>query len=201
MELNNIDESFIEKTLPLLSNERRLKVQKMRNTQRRKLSITAYLLLRFALYEEYGINEPVDFTYGEKGKPELRDHPYIRFNLSHCKNAVACVLSDKETGVDIQDIRPVTDNVAKRVLTAEEYEAFSVSRDPNRYFCELWAVKECYLKKTGQGINMDLSKLSADSVDDIIIYRDSEYICCTGGKDTKLRNISMCELYSFLNKK
>ena len=50
-----------------------------------------YLMLRYALKNEYGICEAPDFTFGERGKPSLADEPDVRFNFSHCRNSCACI--------------------------------------------------------------------------------------------------------------
>ena len=36
------------------------------------------------------------------GKPFFPDIPEVRFNLSHSGDRIACVFSDKETGLDLQ---------------------------------------------------------------------------------------------------
>jgi len=193
-EIDIIGESIIDRSLPLLSDERREKVLRMQNMQGKILSSSVYLLLRFALREEYDIDEAVSFIYNGHGKPALSEHQHIHFNLSHCRNAAACVISNIEAGVDIQDIRPVSDAVAKRVLTAEEYTEFRAAENPEAYFCEIWAIKECRLKQTGKGLNTELSQLTASKISDISIIRNAEYICCVSGADTCVRYVNVKEL-------
>jgi len=196
--IESLNNDFIEQTLPLLSKERLAKVTSIRDPRSKILSAAVYLLLRFALYEEYGINTSVEFDHNKNGKPELRDHPHIKFNLSHCRNAAACVISDEETGVDIQDIRSVSDRVAKRVLTAEEYAGYLASGSPDESFCELWAIKECRMKQLGTGISSELSELSADDVQDKTLFKGENYICCVSGIDTRVRYVGVQELYDFI---
>jgi len=175
--------------MDMLSSERRDKALKYRSPLSRKLSVGVYLLLCFALKEEYGIEGPVDFGYNENGKPFLKDHQHIHFNLSHCKKAVACAVSDSEVGVDVQDIRPVSDKVAKRVLTEAEYGNFKVAQAPDEYFCEIWTVKESFLKRTGQGIREDLRKISAENIIDRTVYRGDGYFCCVTGMDFQMKRV------------
>jgi len=185
--LNDID-------MALLSEERREKVLRYNSKQSRKLSIAVYLLLRFALKEQYGVSETVDFEYSEKGKPSLKNYPDIHFSLSHSKNTVVCAVSDSEVGVDVQYIAPVSDKVAKRVLTMEEYDIFKKSTVKDEYFCEIWTIKESYLKMTGQGISTELRNLSADSVKPGTLYRGSDYICCVTGTDERVRIVGRDEI-------
>jgi len=175
--------------MDLLSDERREKALKYRSPVGRKLCVCVYLLMRFALKEEYGIEEAVDFGYNENGKPFLKDYPHIHFNLSHCKKAAACVVSDTEVGVDVQDIRPVTGKVAKRVLTEAEYGKLKAAQDPDEYFCGIWTVKESFLKRTGQGIRADLSKISADGITDKTVYRGDGYFCCVTGLNVRIKHV------------
>ena len=180
--IETLDDSFPEHSTPYLSEQRREKVFAYRFLQDKKLSAAVYLLLRHALRESYRLDEPVVFAYGRNGKPVLRDHPRIHFSLSHCRAAVACAVSDREVGVDVQDIAPVSDKLAKRVLTGEEYAAFKAAGDPARHFCEVWTVKESYLKKTGQGIGVDLWDLPAANITEATLFSDSkDYCCCLAG--------------------
>jgi len=175
--------------MDFLSDERREKALKHRSPLGRKLSVGVSLLLCLALKEEYSIEEAVEFGYNEDGKPFLKDHPHIHFNLSHCKKALACAVSDSEVGVDVQDIRPVSDKVAKRVLTENEYAGYKAAQVPEDYFCRIWAVKESFLKQTGQGIRGDLRKISAESITDKTIYRGAGYFCCVTGSDVQMKRV------------
>ena len=175
--------------MDLLSDERCEKALKHHSTLGRKLSVGVYLLLCFALKDKYGIEEAVEFGYNENGKPFLKDYPYIHFNLSHCKKAVACAVSDIEVGVDVQDVRPVSDKVAKRVLTEAEYGKFKVAQTPDEYFCGIWTVKESFLKRTVQEIRADLSKISAESIIDRTVYSSDGYFCCVTGSEVPMKRV------------
>jgi len=188
-EIDNIEDDFPESIKSLLSAERYEKTQKLRSTRKKKASAVAYLLLRLALSDIYGINEVVDFNYADKGKPQLKSYPHIHFNLSHSKNAVACVISNNEVGVDVQCIMPIKEVLAKRVLTDLEYAEFKASQTPEEYFCEIWTVKESYLKLTGKGITTELRSIAADEVADKMIYRSKDYFCCVCGSKMEIKYI------------
>jgi len=188
-EIDKLEESYFESKKSLLSEERYAKIQRLRSIQHKNASATAYLLLRYALSEVYNINETVEFTYADKGKPLLKCYPHIHFNLSHSKNVAACAVSNNELGVDVQYITNVKDALAKRVLTDNEYVAFKESLSPEEFFCEVWTIKESYLKKTGQGITTELRDISVDSISDIMIYRSESYFCCVNGPHMKVKHI------------
>jgi len=177
-ELNFLDDKFLEQNEKRLSRERNAKIKRLKTYQNKLQSATVYLLLRYALHCEYDINEAVVFNYSDKGKPLLKDYPHIHFSLSHCKSAVSCALSDKEIGVDIQDVRPVTSRLANRVLTEDEFKQFINSKSPNEYFCKVWTIKEAYLKKTGQGIGAALFEVETNNIKDITIFQEKNYYCC-----------------------
>ena len=69
--------------LPLLSEQRRQQVLQFKYEMGRKTCAGAYLLLCEALRKEYHITELPIFEYGEHGKPFIKGHPEIHFNISY----------------------------------------------------------------------------------------------------------------------
>jgi 4'-phosphopantetheinyl transferase EntD len=111
-----------EKALPLLSRQRREQALKFKYELGRKTCAAAYLLLREGLRKEYGILEPPVFEYGEHGKPMLSGYPHIHFNMSHCREAAICVVSDRPVGVDIESIREYKESLARYTMNDAEME-------------------------------------------------------------------------------
>jgi len=183
--LNTLNEAFYEKTMPLLSGQRKEKIKKLRFSAGKNASSMVYLLLRLGLIEEYDINEPVEFIFESKGKPVLKKYPHIRFNFSHSSGTAACAISKNNIGVDVQQIKTIKDNVAKRVLSAEEYIDFKNTDVPNEYFCEIWTIKESYLKLTGNGISDILTEITAASIEEKMVYKGKDYFCCVCGRDAQ----------------
>jgi 4'-phosphopantetheinyl transferase len=158
--LNDQIETFdLQAALGQLSPQRLQQVQAFKPLQSKKLCAAAYLLLRQGLQEEYGISEAVEFEYGEHGKPSLIGYPDIHFNLSHCREAAICVLSDHPVGVDIESIGRQSERLMRYVLSDEEYEQVKRSSSPDVEFTCFWTKKESMLKLTGEGINTDLKLL------------------------------------------
>jgi len=186
-ELDKVDDEYLKNCEMFLSAQRKAKVKRLKTFQGKLQSTMVYILLRHALHLEYAIDEAVIFEYNENRKPYLKDYPHIYFSLSHCKSAVACTISESEIGVDIQDIRPVTDRLAKRVLTDNEYNEFLKSTSPDEYFCKIWTIKEAYLKKTGQGIGSILSEIDTNKIKDITLVQDKNYYCCATESDMNVR--------------
>ena len=126
------DESYL-KDLNSLPTWRREKALQYKKLDDRKRSVLAFVLLQCALREEYGINEVPEFVYNEFGKPLLPNLP-IHFSMSHCKDAVACAVSDHNIGIDVESIVPYNPDVARRVCTAAELEILEQSKNKDVEF-------------------------------------------------------------------
>jgi len=181
-ETDILDKGFLTSKMSLLSEDRQAKIRRLRSFAHSNASAIVYLLLRLALKENYDINEAVLFDYTEKGKPILKDYPHIHFNLSHSNSIAACVVNDTPVGVDVQQIKNVSDKVAGRVLTEKELLTFKSSLAPIEYFCKIWTIKESFLKRSGQGITTDLREISADDLKEIITFRGLNYFCSVCGQ-------------------
>lgn len=143
----------LEAALPLLSDQRREQTLKFKFEQGRKTCAMAYLLLCEGLRCEYGIGEKPVFEYGEHGKPSLVGHPEIHFNLSHCRQAVICAVSDRPVGVDVESVREFHDSLVRYTMNDREVEQIARSSDPRWEFIRLWTMKEAVLKLSGTGIS------------------------------------------------
>ena len=163
-----------------ISPERRASALRYRFECDRRLSVAAYLLLKDALRTDYGIVENPRLLRGPNGKPFLPDHPGIHFNFSHCPKAVACALADCPVGIDVEEIAPVDESVAQRVLSADELAAMRQSDEPEVAFARYWTQKEALAKLTGDGIDdACLPTLLADVQDvsfDTIVDRAHGYV-------------------------
>lgn len=150
-DFDSITESFLERCINVLPPERKQKALRYRFDIDRKMSVISYLELLYALRENYNIKNP-KIAYGVHGKPYLTEYPDIYFNISHCQKGCVCVISDHEIGVDIQDIRPFSWNIARRVCCNNELKMLECADEKARLFTKIWAMKESYVKMTGEGI-------------------------------------------------
>lgn len=182
-DIKNITEEELRRDLLLLPDWRREAAERYRFFSGRVQSTKAYLLLRQALFEEYGIRDDSGFAYGEHGKPYLADHPDIHFNLSHCKDAVMCVVDDRPVGCDIESIERKPDlALLKRTMSPAEQEKVFASSAPKIEFMKLWTAKEAVLKQRGTGLTDDLADLLAGASDDGLIIEttpvpEKGYVC------------------------
>ena len=139
-----------------ISEQRREQALKFKFELGQRLCVLAYQLLKQALRDEYGITENPIFEYNEHGKPSIAGHPEIHFNLSHCKEAAVCAVSDQPVGVDVESIREYKDGLVQYSMNDEEIRQIESSEHPDRAFIRLWTMKEATLKLIGTGISNDL---------------------------------------------
>lgn len=151
---------------PLLSKQRAQKVDKYRYFKDRKLSALAYILLRYALIEEKGIDEKVEFEFGPYGKPFIKGMPELQFSLSHSAEGIVCGLANSPVGVDIADIDASNLDCMKSAMHPCEQHAIKNSNDKARTFARFWSMKESYLKYTGTGIDSCIADLDFSEYDE-----------------------------------
>ncbi|MBR0262262.1 MAG: 4'-phosphopantetheinyl transferase superfamily protein [Prevotella sp.] len=146
----------LEAALKEISEQRREQTLKFKHEQGQRLCVLAYQLLRQGLKDEYGIVENPVFDYNEHGKPVIVGHPEICFNLSHCKEAAICVLSDRPVGVDVESIREYKESLVNYTMNKEEICQIESAENPAAAFIRLWTMKEATMKLIGTGISNDM---------------------------------------------
>lgn len=152
-----------EASLPLLSDQRREQALKFKYEQGRKTCAAVYLLLCEGLRQEYGITELPKFEYGEHGKPSLVGFSHIHFNMSHCREAALCVVSDRPVGCDIESIREYKESLARYTMNDQEMQQILAARRPEVVFTRLWTMKEAVLKLSGEGLHNDMKYVLTSS--------------------------------------
>ena len=152
----DIWEFDLETALKEISEQRREQALKFKHEQGQRLCVLAYLLLKQALREGYGITENPVFEYNEHGKPSIVGHPEIYFNLSHCKEAAICVVSDQPVGVDVEGIREYKESLVNYTMNDEEIAQIKTAENPAAAFIRLWTMKEATTKLIGTGISNDM---------------------------------------------
>ena len=146
----------LDEALRDISEQRREQALKFKHEQGQRLCVLAYQLLKKGLQQEYGITENPIFEYNEHGKPSIVGHPEICFNLSHCKEAVVCVVSDQPVGVDVESIREYKESLVRYTMNDEEIREIESSENPAATFIRLWTMKEATMKLIGTGISNDM---------------------------------------------
>ena len=184
---DNIAHFDFEAAWPLLSRQRQEQALQFRFEQERKQCAMAYFLLCKGLREEYGLTEPPLFVYGETGKPYLPDHADIHFNISHCREAVVCVLSDRPVGVDIECVCEYDASLLDCTMSEAEKEEIVHSPHPDLAFIRLWTRKEAVLKCSGRGLIDDMRHVLDERPAELVTKTGPEgryvYSICYGNQD------------------
>lgn len=148
----------IEEISKKVSEERLKKAEKYKYDADRVRAIAAHYLLN-DMIEQLNINieTPVSPVVDSHGKPHIYDEnekDLFEFSLSHSGDYVACIISDKKCGIDIEKIsdRPF-EKIAKRICHEEELK--DINGDVKRFY-DYWTLKESILKAVGLGLSLDM---------------------------------------------
>lgn len=157
----------------LLSEDEIERVEKLRFEEDRDRFISSRGHLRLLL-SRYLNKKPrqIWLRYGRYGKPYLGEESNpgkISFNLSHSHDTVLYAVSkDREVGVDVEYIRPVTkaDKIIERFFSEEEREFYKEAEEQDKIerFFKLWCAREAYSKAIGSGIKLPEDKIEISFV-------------------------------------
>lgn len=154
LNINDVDYEEIKKKV---SHRRIERSEKYKYDIDKKRSVAVEYLLNEMLVENgYEIQTPVDITYDEHGKPHLLGEDgadTIYFSLSHSGDYVACMISDRPCGIDIEKHKDREyEKIARRICTDLELYGIETSQK----FFDLWTAKESILKAYGLGLALDM---------------------------------------------
>jgi len=156
---DHIGDFDLEQALQDVSRQRREHALRYRQERDRRCSVAVYKLLQRALLEEYGIDGKPVLALDENDKPQLADHPGIYCSMSHCRLAVACAVSDRPVGIDIEATDHYSEDVARHVMSEEEMKMITLSSRPEVTFTRLWTMKESLFKLTGDDRDGDIAHM------------------------------------------
>lgn len=150
--VNIVEENF-SSFLKVVSVAKKKRILKQKEQQNACNMLIVEILAKVVIKKTFGIDiAQQEFAYTEYGKPYLLNYPNVHFNISHSGEYVACAVSNKPIGVDIQKIEEYDPDVAKRVCNETELKQIEVSLDKASEFTKLWTQKEAVLKMHGTGI-------------------------------------------------
>lgn len=111
-----------------------------------------------------------------RGKPYFPDS-CCHFSISHTKRRVACVLSDKPVGIDIEETdRQIDLRLADKILSPTERQRYDFSADKRLALLRLWVLKEAYAKATGRGWGSYLYQTDFDPDDPRVTETDGCFV-------------------------
>jgi 4'-phosphopantetheinyl transferase len=164
----------LNEALTVLSSDERSRYDKFVFARDRRDYALAHALLRRTL-SRYVDVAPEDHRFREAagGKPLLvsdRSVSRVTFSLSHTNGLVACAIAGgSDVGIDVELIdRKGGHDFLDRFFCGSEIEHVRrlTSRiDQARRFCELWTLKEAFVKATGEGLSNEFREIAFEVED------------------------------------
>lgn len=155
-----ISNDLYQQLFNYVSNERKARVNRYKFEADAKRSLYAGVLVNYLVCTKLHLKkEEVHLEYNEYGKPYLSNSTNQFFNISHSGKWVVCAWSNKEIGVDIQQIEAADLDIARRFFLKEEYLSIAKlkGRQQAEAFYTLWTLKESYIKYKGRGLAIPLN--------------------------------------------
>lgn len=146
----------------MVSDERKKRIDRYRFDKDKVRCLIAEMLLRYALYMQYGIDSSkISFRYKENGKPFLTDSN-IRFNLSHSGEWVVCALGNSEIGIDVEEIKAIDFRSVYQRFSGSEIQLLDNIKTERQSdpFYRMWTLKESYVKYNGLGLRCPFESFS-----------------------------------------
>ncbi|MCF1426393.1 MAG: 4'-phosphopantetheinyl transferase superfamily protein [Shewanella sp.] len=159
-----------------LSDVERVRLAGFTHAAAKRTNLLSRGMLRHVL-SRHGTLSPADwkFVAGEQGKPALcesqRQAHRLAFNISHSGDWLGIGVlrgaqTGQELGIDIERFRTgvSSDSVMNRFFAPEEVEQLRQLDESKRRegFFDLWALKESFIKMTGQGLARPLGSFAFD---------------------------------------
>lgn len=145
----------------IVSEERYKKMQKYRFPIDKIRSLFAEMLVRYALKKHFAMEgAEIAFATNEYGKPFLKGVDNLYFNVSHSGDWVVCAVSDQPVGVDVEQIKENSYEIADRFFSEKEAKAIKESEMGQELFYTYWTLKESYVKAEGKGMSIPFSSFA-----------------------------------------
>ncbi len=154
-----VEPSQLEELTHLLSPDELARSQRFRFPQHQCRFAAGRGILRTILGRYLDLPpDRLKFQYSPAGKPSLSPAlgTRLEFNLSHSQDLMLCAVSRSPVGVDLEQLRPLTDlePLTQRFFAIEESRqicALPVAAR-SQAFLQYWTGKEAILKAAGTGL-------------------------------------------------
>ena len=165
LNLDNLGQ-FTESLVSFLSLEEKVKATSYSNLKDKNSSIIRWAVTRLLIAKYCRVlPEKLCFITGKNGKPQLvpdKTYPPLFFNLSFSGNYALIAVSNKETGIDLEHVKPDFNywEVLDFVFSPEEKNRILNSSDPLATFYCFFTRKEAIVKALGTGIHDLMPEIS-----------------------------------------
>jgi 4'-phosphopantetheinyl transferase len=130
---------------------------------RRRSLVARAALARLAAARAHVDPAVVVVAHDERGRPVLRDCPALQVSVAHSGEFVACAVSGRRVGVDVEriDLPEADDALAARVCAPAERRRLEhmPAGERSRALIRLWVRKEALAKALGVGLALPFEQL------------------------------------------
>ena len=158
-----VGDDIYAQLLTLVSDEKRKKAGRFRFEKDAQRTVLGDVMARCAICRHTGVrNSEIAFSENRYGKPMLQQPDGIHFNIAHSGNWIVCALDRFAVGVDVEVIKPIGQDIAKRFFSTREHEYIMGQAEPARTaeFFKIWTLKESFIKADGRGMSIPLDSFS-----------------------------------------
>lgn len=171
--INNYTDNDYQEMYNNLNQFNKDKIDKLVNTNDKKLSILSKHLLKSILSQKYNLDYN-NIYYNDNGKPFIKG---IYFNISHSNEYVVLAFSNNKIGIDIEKIRKVDLSIMNAFCTNKEKDYILNSKNKYKSLFEIFCLKESYIKMLGTNLfNIKEIKLNNNNLNITTIYDIPDYI-------------------------
>jgi 4'-phosphopantetheinyl transferase len=174
-----LDPYIFERLSAFVAADKRERLRRFYFEEDKLRGLFGDLLIRDLIRKKTGLaNEEISFTANEYGKPFLKDHDHVQFNLSHSGVWVVGVIDSQPVGIDVEQVQSIDLGISENYFSPDEHEDLMSKADKFDYFFTLWALKESYIKILGKGLSHPLNAFSIKFIgnDEIIIKVEGKRI-------------------------
>ena len=157
-DISDFDFSQSGELLQYLPLEKRIEVERMKDTDSRRCRILSYFILSSLLKERHIVSS--GFCFNLAGKPYLEGMKNLFFNISYSGSLIAIGISDKEIGVDVEKKGKIEMNVVRHFFSEKEIKIISSCVNSLEVSNRIWTMKESFVKMLGGGLSIPLDSFS-----------------------------------------
>lgn len=152
-DISDISYEIMKYAYEISDDIRRKKIISFSRDDDKKRCAMAGLLVFWIMNCVLNFESDKGIYYEDSGKPYIQGGK-IFFSVSHSKKWVAVIFSCYPVGVDIEEIKTVSQGVISKCTVSNEFKELLIMSEAERIseFIKLWTLKESYVKMTGRGL-------------------------------------------------
>ncbi len=189
--VEHISQQILEDGYKMLDISKKRRIDRIEDNNKKKVLIVSDMLARFMVNKFTGISKnSIKFAHSSHGKPILQNG-HAQFNISHSGNYCVGCIDKHPCGIDIEFLRDVNLNSAKRFCTDNELQYINNSRNKNTAFLKIWTKKEAYFKSIGCGIATVLSSVDVLKEDKLSTVENDDFILSVYSEDSDIEVVDI----------